>query len=190
MEPVEADGADPRQRLLDAAVDHVAEHGITGLSLRQLATAIGTSHRMLLYHFGSKEALMVAIVGEVEARTRATMADIGTSDLSVADAMRSTWAFVSAPENHAHERLFFELYGLAVHGTPGTEGMLDALVGDWLEPLAAIEEQRGLPPEQARANIRIGMALSRGLLLDLLATGDQAGVDAAYEHFVTHYDPG
>src|SRR5262245_62078955 len=60
----------PRQRLLDAAIDHVAAHGIGDLSLRELAAAIGTSHRMLIYHFGSKEGLLVAIVDEVEARQR------------------------------------------------------------------------------------------------------------------------
>src|SRR5438105_12109833 len=56
--------------LLDQAIDYVAAHGISALSLRELASAIGTSHRMLIYHFGSKEGLLIAIVHEVERRQR------------------------------------------------------------------------------------------------------------------------
>jgi hypothetical protein len=43
---------------------------------------------------------------------------------------------------------------------------------------------RGLPADQARATARLGLATVRGLLLDLLATGDRAGVDAALELFI------
>ena len=53
----EAPDTSPRERLLAKAVDHVAAHGVADLSLRALAAALGTSHRMLLYHFGSKEQL-------------------------------------------------------------------------------------------------------------------------------------
>src|SRR5437588_11165036 len=52
----------PRDRLLDAAIDHVAQNGLGDLSLRGLAAALGTSHRMLIHHFGSKERLWVEIV--------------------------------------------------------------------------------------------------------------------------------
>ena len=45
---------DPRRRLLERAIDHVAAHGIADLSLRRLAEALGTSHRMLIHHFGSR----------------------------------------------------------------------------------------------------------------------------------------
>lgn len=56
----------PRERLLAAAVEHVAAHGVGDLSLRRLAAALGTSHRMLVYHFGSREGLLVEVVREVE----------------------------------------------------------------------------------------------------------------------------
>ena len=72
-----------REQLLRAAVDYVAGHGISDLSLRQLGAALGTSHRMLVYHFGSKEGLLVAVVREVEQQQRAALADLGTDpDLS------------------------------------------------------------------------------------------------------------
>jgi AcrR family transcriptional regulator len=45
---------------------HALDTGIADLSLRQLAAAIGTSHRMLLYHFGSREGLLAAVTRAVE----------------------------------------------------------------------------------------------------------------------------
>ena len=47
-----------RDRQLAAAVAIAMQGGIADLSLRELAAAIGTSHRMLLYHFGSREGLL------------------------------------------------------------------------------------------------------------------------------------
>src|SRR6202042_45384 len=60
----------PRDKLLDAAIEYTSAHGMGDLSLRALAAALGTSHRMLIHHFGSKEGLWVAIVHEVERRQR------------------------------------------------------------------------------------------------------------------------
>lgn len=57
-------GSTARQRLLDAAIEYTAEHGISDLSLRSLAAAPGTSHRMLIFHFGSREGLWGARVVE------------------------------------------------------------------------------------------------------------------------------
>src|SRR5215470_20163207 len=83
-------GADARQRLLDRAIGHVAEHGIGDLSLRAMAAALGTSHRMLIHHFGSKEGLWVEIVRAVEARQRETLADIlPDPDAPLGDGMRA-----------------------------------------------------------------------------------------------------
>jgi AcrR family transcriptional regulator len=69
-------GREIRQRLLDRAVQYVAENGIGDVSLRQLAAALGTSHRMLIHHFGSKQGLWIEIVRAVEERQRGVLSDI------------------------------------------------------------------------------------------------------------------
>jgi len=51
-----------RDDLLDRVTDHVLERGLIGLTLRPVAAAIGTSDRMLIYHFGSRDALVSAVV--------------------------------------------------------------------------------------------------------------------------------
>src|SRR5215216_6725514 len=67
---MQAPAAPPRDRLLAAAIDYVLANGFSNFSLRQLAAAIGTSHRMLIYYFGSKEGLLVAVIRSVEAAQR------------------------------------------------------------------------------------------------------------------------
>ena len=169
-----------RERLLAAAVAHALYAGIADLSLRQLAAAIGTSHRMLLYHFGSREGLLVAVTQAVEEQQRAVLLESG---LTPQDARRS-WQRLSDPKLWPQERLFFELYAYALRGRPGTEGFLDGIVESWIAPVADALVQAGAEEEVARADARLGVAVVRGLLLDLLATGDRAGVDEAYERFL------
>jgi AcrR family transcriptional regulator len=175
-----------RQHLLDDAIDYVADHGLTDLSLRGLAAELGTSHRMLSHHFGSKEGLWVAIIREVEQRQRAAISDMTTtSSESFADAMRSWWRHISDPSLWPNERLFFEVYVQALHGRPPTSELLDGIVDSWLDPAAEMAEAMGVPHEEARTFARLGVAVTRGLLLDLLATKDRAGVDAAMELWIT-----
>ena len=181
---------DPRQRLLDAAIDYVAGHGISDLSLRRLAEALGTSHRMLIHHFGSKEGLWVAIVREVEARQLAAVADLAPDPAaSFADAMRAWWQHISDPSLWPNERLFFEVYGQGLQGREPAVEMLDGIVDSWLEPSVRLAVQMGIAPEHAVPFARLGIAVTRGLLLYLLATGDRVAVDAAMEHWIRLNEP-
>ena len=107
----------PRDRLLAVAVEQATRGGIADLGLRKLAAAIGTSHRVLLCHFGSREGLLVAVA-----------------------------------------------------------------------PVAAAMVQAGASEATAHVDARLGLAVVRGLLLDLLATGDRDGVTEAYERFVRLYE--
>ena len=176
----------PRDRLLAAAVDHVAEHGIGELTVRKLAAALGTSHRMLVYHFGSKEGLLVEVVREVERRQREALGALTTdTSLPPTEQARRMWSRLADPALAPHERLFFELYGQALQNRAHTSELLEGIVTSWLEPLTALHLAHGLPLDTARAAARLGLAVTRGLLLDLLATGDRSGADAAMELFIT-----
>ncbi len=55
-----------RQQLLQSVMEHLEAEGLGAASLRQIAAAVATSHRMLVYHFGSKEALLVEVVRALE----------------------------------------------------------------------------------------------------------------------------
>ena len=178
-------GKDPRGKLLQAAIDHIAGRGISDLSLRELAAAIGTSHRMLIHHFGSREALWVEVIRAVEERQREALADVVPDPSAGAGgALRAWWKHISDPSLWPNERLFFEVYGQALQGRPGTTELLDGIVDAWIEPAAEGFAAYGAPRAEALAQARLGLAVSRGLLLDLLATGDRERVDAAMEAYI------
>lgn len=165
-----------RQKLLDAAIEYVANNGITELSLRSLAEELGTSHRMLIHHFGSKDALWVAIIREVEARQRAGLADVLPDPSAPFDeAMRAWWRHISSPALWPNERLFFEVYAQGLRGREPSVRLLDGIVDDWVKPIAAMT---GEP------YARLCVAVTRGLLLDLLATGNRKAVDTAMDQFI------
>jgi len=169
-------------------MDYVAQNGLSDVSLRTLATALGTSHRMLIHHFGSKEELWVEIVRTVEARQRELLAAIlPDPEQPLAEAMRAWWKHMSDPALWPNERLFFEIYGQALQGRRHTTELLDGIVDDWLDPVTEINVSLGIPRPMARAHARLGVAVTRGLLLDLLATRDVAGVDEAMDAFIDVY---
>ena len=183
-------GAGPRERLLAAAIEHVSQHGVGEISLRGLAAALGTSHRMLLYHFGSREALLIEVIRTVEEQQRAALARIlaEEADAPPAEIMRRMWARVADPALWPNERLFFEVYAQALQGSPHALPLLDGIVDAWVEPLAALVAP-DRPAAEARAEARLGVAVVRGLLLDLLATGDRDAVDAAMERYIAAVAP-
>ncbi|OBK74869.1 TetR/AcrR family transcriptional regulator [Mycobacterium sp. 1274761.0] len=165
-----------RRQLLDDLIDAFAEGGIGDRSLREIAEAVGTSHRMLLHHFGSRDELMLAIVDEVEARQ---MADLPEGDSEPADAMAAMWADLRRPELRPFERLFFECYARGAQGEKPFARMLPGAVHSWL---AEVDAKTGGAADPAL--VRLGLAVTRGLLLDLVATDDDPGVDAAAQAFV------
>jgi len=174
----------PRDRLLAAAVQEAMRGGIADLSLRELAAAIGTSHRMLLYHFGSREGLLVAVARAVEEAERARFLAWG---MTPEDARR-IWQRLSDPALWPAERLFFELYVQALLGRLGDEQFLDSAVQGWIAPVAVAMVEAGASEASAHIDARLGMAVVRGLLLDLLATGDRDAVTEAFERFVRLYE--
>jgi AcrR family transcriptional regulator len=159
---------DPHRRaaVLAKAADYVLERGLAGLSLRPLAKALGTSPRMLLYDFESKERLIHEILAEIRRRETSLLeAEVRTLD--------DVWKWIAAPEREPFLRLFFEIYVDAL----GTDEA-DPLVRDWLAYLQASWHP---PVDEATATLMV--AVVRGLLLDRLATGDRDRTDAALHRF-------
>ena len=171
----------PRDALLDKVMAYAAEQGLADKSLREIASGVGTSHRMLLYHFGSREGLLAALVASVEERQRAVLAAL-SEEGDPAEVMLRLWEQVSQPALRPFIRLFFATVGLAVQGVPGTQALLDNLTTPWLEQGDAAARRLGVPADPA--TVRLGVAVSRGLLLELVAGAEPADVDASYRLFV------
>jgi AcrR family transcriptional regulator len=174
---------DAKLRLLDKVVAHFAAHGIGDTSLRSLAASISTSHRMLIYHFGSRQGLLTAVVGHVEHAQRAALDSVVADGDDVGDIGRRYWTQVTEAAL-IYGPLFFELSGQAMQGQPHAHQLREHLITDWLEPLVTLWQRAGYDDEDVRTRARLGLAVARGLLFDLLITQDRSGVDAAMEAFV------
>ncbi|SOX52886.1 TetR/AcrR family transcriptional regulator [Mycobacterium ahvazicum] len=164
-----------RRQLLNSLIDEFADGGIGDRSLRQIADAVGTSHRMLLHHFGSREELLLTVVEEVEQRQMGLLPELPSD---AADGFTTMWADLRRPELRRLERLFFECYARAAQGEKPFARMVPNAVNDWLGAVDAAAKGTADP-----AMARLGLAVTRGLLLDLVATNDDRGVDAAAQAF-------
>ena len=162
----------PRDALLEAVIDSIARNGLGARSLRDIASDAGTSHRMLIHHFGSRDGLLVAIVAAVEAHQRALLVERPADGVT---ALATTWKNLAASSMWPFERLFFECYARGAQGEEPFDRLIPALVDDWLAPF---------PKGDERARARLALAVIRGLLLDLVATGDRRGVDRAMQDFL------
>lgn len=178
-----------RGRTLAAVTDYVLEHGLAGLSLRPLAAALGTSTRMLLYDFSSKEDLVMAVLAEARRRESALLtAHLETVGPSVPEFVRTIWDWLASPERAPFLRLFFEVYVRAMNDPAAYAGRGRAMVTEWLDQFGGtFADSPDGGTDGAAATLVI--AVLRGLLLDRLATGDDRRTDDALERFVELVGP-
>lgn len=168
----------PRERLLAAVVEHFAEHGIGDTSLRAIAEAAGTSHRMLIYHFGSREGLLVEVTRAVEARQRDVMMSTYDTDLPPLEAAALYWER-TVEATLRYGPLFFELTAHAMQGKEHAEALRTELIGAWLPSVTELCRAIGISEDQAETHARLALGAARGLLLDLLVTGEREQVTQA-----------
>jgi AcrR family transcriptional regulator len=167
-----------KDELLELAYAYVGEHGIASLSLRPLAAAIGSSPRVLLFLFGSKDGLVRALLERARADELGLLATIPRESLG--DTAAAVWGWLSDPGHRPLLTLWVEAYGRSLTERDGPwAGFAARTVSDWLAFLAAVqapEVRRTAAGEAARTAT---LALLRGAMLDLLATGDTERVSAA-----------
>ena len=171
-----------RAELLDAVVDYTVEHGFSEVSWRPVAAALGVSPTTLVHHFGTKEQMLVAILGRLRERIAAD-SDRAGAQPDLATAARAAWTRTSDPRRWAEFRLFFAVYGRALQAPEQFAGFLERVVADWMSALVDAQGP-GTDPAAATRTATLVIATIRGLLLDLLATGDRARVQDAAESFL------
>ncbi len=167
-----------RQQLLDACTDYALENGLPD-RLSPFAEATQTSARMLIYHFGTRDQLLV----EVLRCARRRQIDVFTGLLQVRDdepyahTLRNAWSRISGSEGQHYFRLLDRLHGVA--GESLWPGFRVVATTDWLDPL-----ESGLRSIGRSELATLTLAVIRGLLLDLDSTGDTTRVDQAFDHFL------
>ncbi len=174
------------QELRDAILRYLIKHGLAGLSLRPLAKAVGSSPRVLLYYFGSKEKMIAEVVAEVRRRQFAAYDQPQTS--SFAEACRIVWKQMRAPDSEPLFRLFFEVYGMAMRQPKRYQEFLHSTVEDWLLLIAEPLCREGYKRAEARAFATIVLAGLRGFMLDYCTTRDRRRLDCAVNSWLSNLD--
>jgi len=176
--------ADParREALLDRILDYACEHGLSDLSLRPLAKAVGSSPRVLLYYFGSKEQLLVEILDRARARQHGQLAALqSTTGLGARETCSLIWSMLSDRRYEPLYRLFFETSAIAMQDPQRFPGFLERAMGEWLDFIARPGIAAGAPRERAYAFATMIVAGYRGFLMDLCATGERERIDRGVE---------
>ncbi|WP_433359415.1 TetR/AcrR family transcriptional regulator [Actinoplanes sp. CA-142083] len=171
-----------REELLELAYAYVREHGLSDLSLRPLAAAIGSSPRVLLFLFESKDGLVKALLARARAEELALLEGLPAS-AGLTAASEAVWRWLSADAHRPLLRLWVEAYArslLSPESGPWS-GFAAATVADWLAVLAASEPAATRDTPGAVARRTAALAVLRGALLDLLATGDVERITAAVD---------
>lgn len=182
-----ADTTTPSARqveLLEASYQYALAHGLGDLSLRPLAAAIGSSPRVLLFLFGSKDGLVRALLARARTDELALLQrlrdTVGTDRVGLAVAVEEIWNWLAAVEHRPLLALWAEAYARSLVEPDGAwAGFARATVEDWLDVLSECQPAHETGGEDGAAARTLALAVLRGGLLDLLATGDTERVAMA-----------
>ncbi|WP_040739613.1 TetR/AcrR family transcriptional regulator [Nocardia tenerifensis] len=166
-----------RAELLAAVVRYIADHGLADLSLRPLAAELGTSSRMLIYYFTTKEELLVQAL----TTQRPDLAALFSEVADAAELRAHLWDFWRANasgEGRTSVRVMLQVLGASCAAHSPYAEYARAAIATFVASLA--DGLRGLPsidePELAATLLVSGL---RGVLQDRLITGDVERTDRA-----------
>jgi AcrR family transcriptional regulator len=175
-----------RKQYLDGALDYVLKNGLANFSLRPMAAELGTSARILLYHFKSKEGLVRAILGELNARSQSSFVAMTSQDAPPhrGSALQRFWDWSILPANLPYWRLHFELNILAIQNPVEYGRYRQDLAAQWqMLALKSLSESRRSEPTAVPV-VTLAIAVFDGLMLELIGGADAQRLTLALDHFI------
>lgn len=179
-----------KEALTDALVAYLLEHGLSDLSLRPLAAALGTSARLLIYHYGSKEGLLTEVLDSMQTRLRQSFSALAGGaqerrpDRRQDRPLRLFWNWAIAKENYPYLKLLYELQVLAIQNPAAYGQYLQRNTEHWSDLIAA-----SLPEaERTPAMVTLVGAVFDGLFLELMSSGDRKRTTQAVDQFIRLID--
>ncbi|MBB4685276.1 TetR/AcrR family transcriptional regulator [Amycolatopsis jiangsuensis] len=167
-----------RGRILDACVDHALAHGLPD-RLEPFATASGTSTRMLIYHFGTRDALLRETLERARQRQRDLFGELLSprADEPYPDTLRRAWRVMTGPDGRPYLSMFGKLREEAEQQL--WPDFRRTATTDWLRPLEDGMRSIGRPELGT-----LVLAVIRGLIMDLEATGETSRTGEAFDVFL------
>ncbi|MCU1423682.1 MAG: hypothetical protein JWN36_3333 [Microbacteriaceae bacterium] len=164
-------------RLIELTLDYMLAEGAPTDSLRTIAEAIGTSHRMLQYHFHTKERLLGSVLLKFQARRAIAELPEFTSRSQY---VRFSWDIYREPDSFLMMEILILITNPAA-GAVNDESLMKRLSNRWSETLIELGLREGLSLERSEAEARLVRDAWRGMHQDIYSTGNRAAVDAAFE---------
>lgn len=154
-----------REQLTERATDYALAHGLIGLSLRPLAADLDTSDRMLIYHFGSKDALITEVLATSNIRSTAIINAMPASP-STRRAVLDLWATFTRPDVQRCQRMYVEAAALGLFGREPYATSIRQSNAVWIEAVAGHLQHSGTTPARASRLALLIDATFNGLFLD------------------------
>ena len=156
------------------------EHGAAKLSLRPLAAKLGTSPRMLLFHFKSKEGLLQDVLGELNTRLQASFVALASSSRGEAP-LKRFWRWAGNKKNLPYLRLLYEVQIIAIQNPGEYAGYLKKMSIDWQAVvLESLSKSMRCEPMAT-----LCIAVFDGLFLELMSTGERGRLTRALDYFIS-----
>lgn len=202
MTPSTRDGSAPddsartdsarKQQLLELAYAHVLDHGLADMSLRPLAEAIGSSPRVLLFLFGSKDALVQALLARARQDETGMLEAVHAArpEHGLARTGELVWSWLADPGHRKLLTLWVEGYSRSLSGGTGPwAGFAERTIADWLEVFAAAQPPARRDTPEGLSERTLLLSVLRGALLDLLASRDERRTTAAVTAHLRTLEP-
>jgi AcrR family transcriptional regulator len=178
-----------RAELLDLAYQYAVQRGRTDITLRPIAAAIGSSPRVLIYLFGSKDGLIRALLGRSRAEEVALLSELRRSGACSSDTLGKAamriWSYLAESARRPLLRLWLDGYARSLSQPAGPwAGFARDSVEDWLALLAATQPAEVRDTPAGLAQRTLVLAVLRGALLDLLSTDNEMRVTAAVRSLI------
>lgn len=172
-----------REQLVAQATEVLARTGVIDTSLRALAAEMGTSARMLVHYFGSKENLILAVMNGLQHQ------HVPEPELySTAEELRQwcldDWHEITRGAQRSRLRILEQVFGAAC----GQDSPYARYTADTLAQLVRNAQLRmeaiGMPPAVAETRARLTLAAIQGLVIDYFTSDDTDRVDDTYRRLV------
>jgi AcrR family transcriptional regulator len=171
-----------KEELLEELLGFLVKHGVADVSLRPMAAAVGTSARLLIFHFGSKERLLTEVLELVQARLQRSLGDLLAMERGAERTapLRLFWDWALKDANFVQLRLLYQLQVLAAHDQKTYGKYLKKNSLSWLETVQAVLK----PSQRSPLLATLIVAVFDGLFIEVMSSGDRRRASAAIDEFI------
>ncbi|MBW9110453.1 TetR/AcrR family transcriptional regulator [Microbacterium trichothecenolyticum] len=163
--------------LLPGIVRAIREKGPEAFALNSIAEELGTSSRMLIYHFGGRDELLGRAMHHVR---QETISDLEVEPpTSLDEAMDSWWQYYM--KHPSDMQLFFHLASRTYESREDFEDFASSAMDSWIGYFSRASEAEGVSADLAQVLARLVLASLRGLVVDVLVSGDRTEAERALD---------